>query len=121
MTTRPRSAKRSCLFELRNIVLFPQQDYALSISCAASYSEALFLDTPSLAVPRFVYVLVSAIKLGTSQVSGRASRTASCRREHLFHHRSGNSHWISCGLSDFALTQFHLPVVTSIVKHHNFR
>lgn len=64
----------------------------------------------------FVYILILTFKSATSQVS-RANTTPLSRRRSVSEHRSGNSHWISCGLSDFALTQFNLPVVISMMKH----
>ncbi|CAK6960974.1 Hypothetical predicted protein, partial [Scomber scombrus] len=88
-------------------------DYALSISCAASYSE-LFLHTPSPPFPRCVYIFVLSLKSVTSEVSDRAQRchaVAAC-----FHHRSGNSHWI-VACQCFSLTQFNLPVVMLMMKH----
>lgn len=50
---------------------------------------------------------------------GMSSTTLLCLRS-TFNHRSGNSHWISSGLSEFALTQFNLPVVISMMKHRDF-
>lgn len=54
-TTGPSDVNWPWQYELRNIV--HRQDYALPISCAASYSE-LFLYTPSLPMPHFVYISI---------------------------------------------------------------